>query len=186
MKKFVLWLAIFCLLLPLPSSATTLVFDGEIFAGDTQVTSGMTALRGGTKIFYSPKRHAYIGCAGSVSLINKVVHWFLTATTIVCPVVAPKDSEQTYAYIIVTEHGKTIYHDSMDGMTEEYEVKGPIALGSGEDFARAAMLLGLSAPEAILVASALDLATNSFILYYDVVAEDHQLKSFDSRSVQKH
>lgn len=49
-----------------------------------------------------------------------------------------------------------------------FDANQPVAIGSGKDYALAAIYLGKTAAEAVLVASALDIQTNSFVECCDV------------------
>jgi ATP-dependent protease HslVU (ClpYQ) peptidase subunit len=151
------------------ANATTIAWDGRYLACDTQMTAGHRKTKCATKIWYSPDRKAYLGCAGTVSDIMKVRKWFLD----------PKHANEETADIkgdmdvlIVYETGRVLLWTE-DMSKEPVEIDDQCALGSGGDFALAAMLCGKDAGEAVIVASQLDIGTNSRIRKYEVIKPNH-------------
>jgi ATP-dependent protease HslVU (ClpYQ) peptidase subunit len=180
MPKQLLALATAVFMCILPASATTIVWDGHYLAADSQATMGTRPIQIATKIYYSRRRHAYIGCAGAVVSIQKVIKWFLESNSAECPVICPPGNDDLgYVYLMVDRNGKLLQHTSHDGMVEDLEITQPMSIGSGSPYAMAAMLLGCNAMQAVFVASRLDECTGGNISYYDVAGKSKELKKFD-------
>lgn len=168
------------------ANATTIVWDGQYLASDTQTTSG-AGLRQSvkTKIYYSAKRHAYAGFGGNCTLIGPAVKWFLESKSTVCPVVAQKDSGEVMGYIMILEDGTVLEHFTAEGMVQEIDLTEIATMGTGSPYARTALFFGCDARQAIIVASKFDVNTNNETVYYDVKNHSTELKHYNLKNLQE-
>ena len=129
---------------------TVIAWDGKTIAADKQSNYGNTK-RIATKLFRA--NDCIIGFAGNVAIGQEVVDWF---TRDGMPKDFPpqaRDKEDFVSLLIayktgcVSEITRSPFPDSLTGK---------VAIGSGRDFALAAMHLGKSAVEAVEVAALFD------------------------------
>lgn len=138
---------------------TTIAFDGKTMACDTRVTCGDTFYNTDTKIYESD---AYVigvaGDAGCGVMLAQV-------SNILCM----RTYEYDFQAIVYEKSTERIFYVSFAKNWESNSFVVPItdsyfAVGSGADFARAAMYLGETATRAITVASQFDTNTGGKII----------------------
>lgn len=138
---------------------TTIAFDGKTMSCDTRVTCGDTFYNTDTKIY---ENDAYvIGVAGDAGAGTMLVQ--------VSNILTMRTYEYNFQAIVYEKQTKRIFYVSFDKSWESNSSVVPIvdshlAVGSGADFARAAMECGYSAQGAVAVASKFDLNTGGKII----------------------
>jgi len=135
---------------------TTIAWDGKTLAADKLASTGNG--RGKTtKIFRI--RDCLFGATGTQSLCIEMAEWFRAGAVPADLPALQKDPNKNAGVLVVLP----------DGSLQKYE-SGPyplpvddekFAIGSGGDFARAAMYFGLTAVEAIAVAEHFDVNTGN-------------------------
>lgn len=131
---------------------TTLAFDGTTLAGDRRLT-GHFIMTSAAKIMRTPD-HRLIGCAGGVTECRMMMEWLMK----------PKRNLDTLPDFQCDEDTSVQAIEIMqDGTIRAYEQGGwfvvegqNYAIGSGCQFAMAAMYCGKSADDAVRVASQFD------------------------------
>jgi len=135
---------------------TTIAWDGKTLAADKRATHGGLIFTV-TKIFRI--RGYLVGASGDFDRIMETIAWFSDGAD---PAKVPPHSRSNDEYVGMLVIGP-------GGLIEKYE-RGPLpyriesklhAIGSGRDFAMAAMYLGKTAIEAVEVATALDTGTGN-------------------------
>lgn len=129
---------------------TSIAFDGKTLASDSQVTSGGT--RAGTlqKVYHLKKSRVgecLVGFAGEASKLIGFLQYLEK--------LRKEPPSGTYDAVVIVKENSTIrgYDDG-----EEYVLlTAPVAIGSGGDFALAALHMGYSAVEAVRLAIKLDI-----------------------------
>lgn len=138
---------------------TTIAFDGKTMACDTRVTCGDTFCNTDTKIY---ENDAYvIGVAGDAGVGTMLVQ--------VSNILTMRTYEYNFQAIVYEKHTQRIFYVSFDKKWESNSSVVPIvdsyfAVGSGADFARAAMYLGNTATRAVTVAAEFDINTGGKII----------------------
>ncbi len=140
---------------------TTIAWDGQTLAGDKRTSfGGMHATT--TKVHrmpIGPYQGALVAGAGPAVLIQEMLRWIATGADPQSFPQSNRTEDKCCCILVVTPEGRLLYFDNTpDPMTIENE---QWAIGSGRDFAMAAMFLGKDAVEAIVVASALDTGTGN-------------------------
>ena len=130
---------------------TCIAFDGRTLAADKRTSYGGLH-RTTTKIFRVDDM--LVGCAGNSAVGKEVVEWIRRGRKAEdFPRKQAEDS--TSCSVIVIERDGSILNYDVTPFPIRIEDK-IFAVGSGRDFALAAMFLGKTASEAVLVASAFD------------------------------
>lgn len=153
-----------------PVYSTTIVWDGEKFACDSQVTTldkeghPARAYVGYPKIKYLQDKNLLIGFAGSLKDIDQALRVF-----------EGKDDKpfkgRFQAIMIDGAGGVSLYIGNTDSPIK-FKEKTQIAIGSGAPYATAALACGKDAVDAVKIASKFDLYTNDVVYCYKVkVAE---------------
>lgn len=138
---------------------TTIAFDGKTMACDTRVTCGDTFYNTDTKIY---ENDDYVmGVAGDAGVGTMLVQ--------VSNILAMRTYEYNFQAIVYEKHTRHVFYVSFDKSWESNSYVVPIvdsyfAVGSGADFARAAMECGYSAQGAVAVASKFDMNTGGRII----------------------
>lgn len=138
---------------------TTIAFDGKTMACDTLVTCGDTYINTDTKIY---ENDAYvIGVAGDAGCGTMLVQ--------VSNILTMRTYEYNFKAIVYEKHTRRVLYVSFNKSWGSNSCVVPIvdsyfAVGSGADFARAAMECGYSAQGAVAVASKFDLNTGGKII----------------------
>lgn len=137
---------------------TTIAWDGVTLAADKQASaSGM--IFNVTKIFRV--NGCLVGAAGDFDRINEMVAWFADGAD---PAKLPpfQRSNDDYVGLLVIRPDLSI--NKYERATTPFKIESPFfAIGSGRDFAMAAMHLGKTAQEAVEVAAAMDTGTGNGI-----------------------
>lgn len=132
---------------------TTIAWDGTTLAADRRI-SGCGGVLNTTKIIRAPDGRL-IGASGKASACEALRQWLLTKEGE--PPVPLKD--EAWGDLIEIEPDGTVY---LWGEWGRFPVlDDEVAIGSGHQFARAAMACGKSAAEAIEIAALFDECTGS-------------------------
>lgn len=130
---------------------TTIAWDGKTLAADKQAVMGSMKMTV-TKLFRA--RGYLVAAAGDFDRIVESVAWFAAGAD---PAKLPpyaRDNED-YVSLLVIEKDGTILRYERGSLP--YKIESPfIAVGTGREYAMAAMHLGCNAREAVGVAIALD------------------------------
>ena len=144
---------------------TTIAYKAGIIAADSQVTADDTKYLSADKITIV-SRNVVLACAGDVNDILLLERWFREVDTNWYEALNTKPKVRKTLDAILLSEGRpyTIYRDGYpEPLGHPF-----IAVGSGWKFAMAGMHLGLSAPDAVKLASEFDVNTNDRIKYLDV------------------
>lgn len=143
---------------------TTIAWDGKTLAGDTQATSGCVRRRVETKVhrIQSADGNVYLlGCSGMDQDMHVVLDWLRKGMR---DEDRPKFDPDSFSAILVPPpHHRIVWR--LESRCIPLPIKDPFhALGNGREFAMAAMYLGKSAREAILVAHRFDVDTGNEVV----------------------
>ena len=130
---------------------TTIAWDGHTLAADKRSCFG-TLIHTVTKIYRV--RECLVAGAGDFDRIQEAVAWFASGAD---PAKLPpfQRDNNDFVGLVVIQPDKTILR--YERGPYPFKIESPFyAMGSGRDFAMAAMHLGLKAKEAVQVAMALD------------------------------
>lgn len=158
---------------------TTIAYKDGVLAADSQLTLDDVAYLSSDKITIISTRLVIAG-AGDANECMRMENWFRKVGTDWEKELATKPTVKKSYEAIVISDGKpyTIFKDGfLDSLAHPF-----FALGSGWKFAMAAMHLGKSATEAILLASVFDVNTNDRIRYIDVTKLQGSTKAAKGRS----
>ncbi len=137
---------------------TTIAYDGQYLAIDSQLTAGGRKMTG-TKLLRAttPDGLELVVCGcGTWSEIKKFVAWLEGSEE------EPKFDEID---VLVAHSDGSVFQYSFE---EPEDVTGTkVTLGSGSDYAMGALLSGKSAREAVAIASQCDLYTSGTVRFYD-------------------
>ena len=130
---------------------TVLAWDGKTFAADRLACAG-TMKHTVTKIIRAG--NDLIGICGNLSVGNEMREWYLNgADADLFPDSALEDSDTDL--VVITQDGKVMVYS---GSSTPFEIEDEkCAFGSGAEAARAAMLYGATAVEAVDVASQINI-----------------------------
>ena len=165
------WLIISILFLCCQTSqATTIAYDGYQLATDSQLTGedSQTTIRiyNQKKIYYCSKKKAYIAVAGNWNDIQTFLKYFEEG-------IKPKKGfEGKYAVLIVYLFSGEVELWAGPAFIHRTIHMFPIALGSGQDAAMAAMMCGCTAAEAINIAEQIDKYTGGKVQAVTVAERD--------------
>lgn len=148
---------------------TTVAFDGKTMAADTLATDNW-GLREKTLEKIWANKFLLIGCAGESGQISR---WLVNLTIdtdiddLLANGYAPynKDSNDPALMVVCRLSGKVYRHAGGAFRPTKYQ---QFAIGSGRDFAMAAMHLGKSAKEAVEVAMHFDINTGGEVIEFEV------------------
>lgn len=159
---------------------TTIAFDGEVIASDSYMDASGIRMFAPYKVWregISPHDgirgwKAFIGIAGEYAYALKY-----KAKTLLCEggellPLDEADMQHISAMAVVCTDGidPEIYVATITGQWMSYPGRDKHAIGSGRDFALAAMHCGKSALEAVEIAAHFDTGTSGPIHAYDVTA----------------
>ena len=134
---------------------TTIAWDGKSLAADKRVViCGLQ--RTTTKIHKVGA--ALVGCSGSGYQAAEMLAWARAGFKKNTFPESQRDDELAVEMLVILPTGIQVYGDTPYAV--EYEDKH-FAIGSGRDFALAAMFLGKSAQDAVLLAAEFDPGTGS-------------------------
>lgn len=141
---------------------TTIAYDGQILATDSQCTAGGKIQNREEQKLYKYKNGEvcwYVALAGDVSTVPEVLRWLLKGMGCGQP---PQAGE--WWGILVMYTGGVYRAYELDNLGPHQIPKAnPFSIGSGNAYAMGAMYSGLDAIQAIKVASQLDVWTNDRI-----------------------
>lgn len=140
---------------------TTIAWDGQTLAADTQVTSSGMPYKA-VKIFLLSNGSIFAG-SGDYGQVCAVREWLENAD-----VNAPHPKTDDFAGLLVTPAGEAF---RLEETLTRLRVLEPFhAIGSGRDFAMAAMHCGRTAREAVQIASLYDVFTGGEVMDFDATA----------------
>lgn len=144
--------------------STTIAWSGTQIAADSQSTGGHTRYNSaGSKILYSKTRHATIAAAGDVAATAPIKKFFMHTDKPLSEYKIPETVKQdSFQIVIIYDDGTAETY--LGNLHEPTPISAPFAMGSGEDFAMAAMLCGKTAVEAIEIAKQLDVYTGGKVI----------------------
>lgn len=147
-----------------PGLATTIAWSGTEIAADSQSTGSHTKYHSAVpKIMYSKTRHATIAAAGDVAVTAPIKKFFMSTDKPLSEYQLPVTAgDGSFAVLVIYDDGSAEIY--LTNLTAPTPVEAPFAVGSGEDFAMAAMLCGKTAKEAVEVAEQLDLFTGGRVV----------------------
>lgn len=137
---------------------TTIAFSGTQLASDSLSIDYGNLCQAPVKKLFHRGRYVF-GMAGCHAFIEPCIQWVLDgADASAFPFKEPEgDRDYTVNMIVYdTETGICKCYAPLPKVPYGYEIQPPYAIGSGMDFALAAMALGKTAEEAIEVASRFD------------------------------
>ena len=140
------------------TNMTTIVYKDGILAGDTQVNEGYTLAGYDRKIFENNKI-AY-GMAGSVSACEEFMK-FIEGKEF-DKNLFQKEQHSNFSAIVVDKSTKEFSYYDNELIADKSKYKF-IAIGTGKDFAKGAVLMGADAVKAVECASVLDHLTGGEI-----------------------
>lgn len=130
---------------------TVIAWDGKTMAGDKRTNFG--GLHATTTKVYRVNG-CLVGCSGNTAQIYEMHRWLADGAKREDMPAIQRDIDKCVSMLVVEPTGRILqYENSPEPMVIE---NGNWAIGSGRDFAMAAMHLGHSARVAVEVASALD------------------------------
>jgi ATP-dependent protease HslVU (ClpYQ) peptidase subunit len=159
--KHLLFALAACLLLAQPGHCTTIAWDGTSFACDSQRTRTNSKIYTDHKIVFVKEQAAYVGIAGDCPQAEALIDYFRRTGAVTV------ERLKNIEVIMVYTDGRVLYYN--EASDRPTAIEGPFAIGSGEDFALAAMYLGKTAEEAVRTAEALDIFTGGKIHTYKPV-----------------
>lgn len=146
---------------------TTIAFDGKTIAADCQSTYGSfpVKVRKLNSLTYKGQ-NAVAACAGTIREFQPIIEW-LKAGGKKKSRPDVDDEKPDFSIIIATESGNVFYANDSLFFHDMGKVRW--AIGSGADYALGAMEAGKTAPEAIAIASRLDVNTGLGVDSVEVV-----------------
>lgn len=130
---------------------TTIAWDGITLAGDTMVTRGnwKSTITSKVWIIGRGKKQVLYGGCGNIDDVLAVKAWLEGGD---------KPSPRDFSAMRVFRDGRVeLLHESL--FWHPWEAASPFAMGSGRDFALAAMMCGKNAEEAVAIAAKIDSGT---------------------------
>lgn len=131
---------------------SVIAWDGRMLAADKRASIG-SLYRKTTKIFR--RNNCLVGYAGDADKAEELMAWWAAGAN---PKEFPepcRDDSRTWASLLVVSPGGLLHYQRTP-YPVRYDSGQSMAIGSGRDFAMAAMHLGKTAAEAVDVACALD------------------------------
>lgn len=130
---------------------TTVAWDGKTLAADKLATSSGMRITV-TKLFRA--RGCLVAAAGDLDRINESVAWFAAGADPKNMPPYARDNNDYVGMLVIEKDGSILKYERS---AVPFKIESPfMAIGSGRDYAMAAMHLGKSASEAVAVAIALD------------------------------
>lgn len=131
---------------------TVIAWDGKTLAGDKRTSFG--GLHATTTKVHRLQDGRLVGCAGTTAQIAEMVHWLNAGADAEKLPTAQRDPKECVSALVIEPGGRVLQYENtahpivIENLTW--------AIGSGRDFAMAAMYMGRSAEQAVSVACALD------------------------------
>jgi ATP-dependent protease HslVU (ClpYQ) peptidase subunit len=131
---------------------TAVARDGKTLAADKRTSfGGLHAVT--TKVHRLPDGRL-LGCAGNAAQISEMVHWFATGAGPEKLPAIQLDPKECVSVLVIRPGGFVLHYEST---AYPIQLENRIwAIGSGRDFAMAAMHLGKDARQAVMLACELD------------------------------
>lgn len=131
---------------------TVIAWDGKTLAGDKRTNFG--GLHATTTKVHRLPGGALVGCAGNAAQIGEMIHWLGAGADPDKMPAVQRDPKECVSALVISPDGKVLqYENTPHPIRIE---NGQWAIGSGRDFALAAMLLGRDAIDAVKVSIAFD------------------------------
>jgi len=131
---------------------TVIAWDGTTLAADKQMSCGNTTSIV-TKICYVPEHRAIVGACGSIAQLQEFLAWFKNGQKIDNYPKNMNNKDEFASGIAIKDDCAYLYQES----PYPTYIESPFfAIGSGRDFAIAAMHCGKTAKEAVEIASLYD------------------------------
>lgn len=139
---------------------TTISWKQGYMAADTQMTIGNCSMQ--TEKIYGIPGLGVIGIAGAGSIMSRVLEWWANGCEGDPPTLTEEERNRdlTCGALLATSEGVFILED---GIYPSVVKQDYVAIGSGSDFAMAAMAMGKSAEEAIREAMRHDIYTGGSV-----------------------
>lgn len=147
---------------------TTIAWDGKTLAGDRLCTGGGTKYER-RKVTKYAQRAELIAYAGRVDVGEEMVHWYLLHLPRREQFPAGQRDESTSVTFIVVDSSGDIIEYGITPYPIRHSKPRFYAIGSGREYAMAAMHCGKTAAEAVEIAAVYDLYTGGGV---DVVTHD--------------
>ena len=122
---------------------TTIAFDGEVIASDSQSSTDFVDQNSAKKLFR--KKGKVFGVAGDYAQCLAVIDWLMGEKK-------PTFNDDCFTVVVIEDGQAQIYCNEF----YPYPAQPPFAFGSGGVFAMAAMLAGADAKRAVEIACQLD------------------------------
>jgi hypothetical protein len=132
---------------------TVVAWDGKTLAADRQLTCG-TRRQTTLKVFKLPGA-ALIGCSGSGPLIALFMAWFNNGALLDQWPSQLKDDDGGFAAVVIKPNDPVVYTYFNTPVPSQCRDRYYV-IGSGSDFAYAAMLMGKTAAEAVAFTNEID------------------------------
>jgi hypothetical protein len=168
---------------------TTIAYDGRYLAVDSQATSGHVRMGPRVKLEVQDAPEALGGgkvafsLAGRPELFPRLIEWWMNGADPTQPVKGwDKPDADTGTCFIVARPGVVEY--CWGDAPHLISAHTPDHWGSGGEHAHAAMLCGMTAPEAVAIASMMDTNSGGDILYVDLQAELWEVVRVPQEAVQ--
>lgn len=143
---------------------TTIAFDGKLVAADRRISGDGHALTHVRKL-HSVSGRWIVASAGTAADCDAFLRWVKDHGHLMPDNPAPNEGDEFQGLVIDRRTGKVTYYD-LDG--KAFPVTAPIAIGSGAQYARGAMLAGKDARAAVKIAAQCDGGTGGKIDYLRV------------------
>lgn len=131
---------------------TVIAWDGKTLAADKRTNfGGLHATT--TKVHRLPDGRL-VGCAGNTAQISEMVHWLGAGADSEKMPAIQRDAKECVSALVIEPGGRVLQYENTP---HPIVIENPAwAIGSGRDFAMAAMWLGQDARHAVIVACQLD------------------------------
>lgn len=132
---------------------TVIAWDGLIMAGDKRTNFG--GLHATTTKVHRLPDGSLAGCAGNTAQIAEMVHWLAQGADVGKIPASQRDAKECVSMLVVYPNGHLWQYENTP---YPIRIENKFwAIGSGRDFAMAAMRLGRSALDAVALACELDM-----------------------------
>ncbi len=131
---------------------TVIAWDGKALAADKRTNfGGLHAMT--TKVHRLPDGRL-VGCAGNAAQIAEIVYWLSAGADPEKMPSSQRDAKECVSALVIEPGGRVLQYENTP---HPIVIENPTwAIGSGRDFAMAAMWLGQDARHAVIVACELD------------------------------
>ncbi|SDX13057.1 20S proteasome, alpha and beta subunits [Variovorax sp. YR634] len=131
---------------------TVVAWDGKTLAADKRTNFG--GLHGTTTKVHRLSDGRLVGCAGNTAQISEMVHWLETGADPEKIPAIQRDAKECVSALVILPGGAVLQYENTP---HPIRIENSTwAIGSGRDFAMAAMHLGKDARQAVMLACELD------------------------------